>query len=121
MDIVTDVYRVTSAFPKHETYALSNQMHRAATSVPSNLAEGHARESTREYLKHISIARGSLAELETQVEIAIRLDYLSEEIARPLQQRLTDLGKGLTALRNSLMKYVSEDSPPYDEEGGNAV
>ena len=114
MDIVTDIYRVTSRFPKHEQYVLANQMHRAAASVPSNLAEGHALESTRDYLRHISIARGSLAELDTQLEIALRLGYLAEHTARPLQQRLTDLGKGLSALRNSLSKYVAEDVTEYN-------
>jgi four helix bundle protein len=114
MGIVTDIYRVTSRFPKHEQYALANQMHRAAASVPSNLAEGHALESTRDYLRHISIARGSLAELDTQLEIALRLGYLAESTARPLQQRLADLGKGLSALRNSLSKYVAEEVPGYD-------
>jgi hypothetical protein len=81
-----------------------------------NIAEGHALESTRDYLRHISIARGSLAEIDTQLEIALRLGYIDENVARPLQQRLADLGKGMSALRNSLSKYVSENVPCYDAD-----
>jgi four helix bundle protein len=60
MDLVEEVYRLTLSFPRHEIYGLTNQMRRAAVSIPSNIAEGHAREGTGEYLNHVSIAQGSL-------------------------------------------------------------
>jgi four helix bundle protein len=78
IDLTVDVYRLTTGFPKHEIYGLSSQMQRAAVSIPSNIAEGHARDSTKEYLHHLSIAAGSQAELETQLIIAGRLGYLTE-------------------------------------------
>jgi four helix bundle protein len=77
-------------------------MQRAAVSVPSNIAEGHARESTREYLQHLSIAQASLAELETQVEIAKQVNYISEEDASRMIEKISSLGRQLFALRNAL-------------------
>ena len=79
VDLVTEIYRETQSFPPQEIYGLTNQLRRAAVSVPSNIAEGHAREHTREFLNFISIAQGSFAEMQTQIEIAKRLKYLSEK------------------------------------------
>ena len=79
MRLAEGVYRATSTFPNKEIYALANQLQRAAVSIPSNLAEGHARSSTKDYLRFISIAMGSLAELETQLELSARLNYIDEE------------------------------------------
>ena len=76
MRLVTDIYRITSAFPKSETYALASQMQRAAVSIPSNIAEGHSLKHTKAYLRHLAIASGSLSELETQIDISKRLGYL---------------------------------------------
>lgn len=112
MDLVEDVYRVTQAFPKQETYALTSQIQRAAVSVPSNIAEGHAREHTKEYLHHLSIAQASLAELETQVEIAARLNYLLPEQLQQLLERIRSLGRQLYALRNALTKNQSPTPGP---------
>ena len=78
MDLTTETYRVTERFPTKETYGLQAQMRRAAVSVPSNVAEGQMRP-TAANLNHLSIALGSLAEIDTQLEVAIRLRYLSEE------------------------------------------
>jgi four helix bundle protein len=75
MSLVEQIYHATKDFPKEETFGLKGQMRRAAVSVPSNIAEGHAREHVKEYLHHISMAQASLAELETQLEIAKRLGY----------------------------------------------
>ncbi len=104
MDLVELVYRLSEKFPAKETYGLTNQMRRCAISIPSNIAEGHTREHSKEYLHHISIAQASLAELQTQLEIAGRLRYLSEvEIAASLEQAVS-LAKQLYALRNALAK-----------------
>jgi four helix bundle protein len=78
MDLTTETYRLTEAFPSKEMYGLQSQMRRAAVSVPSNIAEGQAR-SAGAAVNHLSIAGGSLAELDTQLEVAIRLKYLTED------------------------------------------
>ncbi|PBJ84511.1 hypothetical protein CMZ84_04945 [Lysobacteraceae bacterium NML93-0399] len=75
MQLVEAVYRATASFPSDERLGLMAQMRRAAVSVPSNIAEGAARRSTSDYLRHLSFARGSLAELSTQLEIARRLGF----------------------------------------------
>lgn len=103
MDLVESIYHLTRAFPKHEMYGLASQIQRAAVSVPSNIAEGHTRESSKEYLQHLSIAQASLAELETQLEIARRLNYVSPTEHDETHQRTLTLGKQLYALRNALI------------------
>lgn len=110
MDLVEQVYRLTQTFPAHEMYGLTSQMRRAAVSIPSNIAEGHTREHSKEYLHHLSMAQASLAELETQLEIAARLTYLSiEQLTQALGQ-VTSLGKQLYALRNALIKGVNKQA-----------
>ena len=76
--LVKDIYQLTSIFPKEEIYGLTNQMRRAAVSVPSNISEGAARSGKKEFLKYLYIARGSLSELDTQVEIAKEIGYLGD-------------------------------------------
>lgn len=76
MDLVTVVYHLAGAFPPHERFALTSQLKRASVSVPSNIAEGAARGSPKEFLRYLGIARGSLAEVETHLQIAERLGYL---------------------------------------------
>jgi four helix bundle protein len=102
MDVAVDLYRLTAAFPKFERYGLSSQMQRAAVSIPSNVAEGHARDSTKEYLHHVSIAIGSLAELETQVILSGRLQYATTTRSEGLLQQLDEAGKMLYGLQRSL-------------------
>jgi four helix bundle protein len=104
IDLVELVYRLTTSFPKEEIYGLTNQMRRAAVSIPSNIAEGHTRESIREYLQYIAIAQSSLAELETQVEIAKRLHYIQPDQIQHILDNVAALGKQLYALRNALAK-----------------
>jgi len=104
MDLVEAVYRVSATFPRTEIYGLTGQIRRAAVSVPSNIAEGHTRESTREYLNHLSIAQASLAEVGTQLEIAKRLGYVSSGDLVPLFDQATVLGRQLYALRDALNK-----------------
>ena len=104
MDLVERVYQRTQSFPPQEVYGLTSQMRRAAVSVPSNIAEGHTREHTGEYLHHLSMAQASLAELQTQIEIAGRLKYLSAETVHQSLEEATSLSRQLFALRNSLTK-----------------
>ena len=102
MDLVTDIYQVTAAFPSEERFGLSSQARRAAVSIPSNIAEGHGRKATGAYLNHLSIAYGSLMELETQTQIAVRLKFIAEDQASALLKQMNEIGKMLTGLKNSL-------------------
>lgn len=104
MDLVEAVYSLTQDFPRQETYGLTSQVRRAAISVPSNIAEGHTREHLKEYLHHRSMAQASLAEVETQLEIATRLKYLSVHRLSDLLLQISSLGKQLYALRNALSR-----------------
>jgi four helix bundle protein len=104
MDLVEHTYRVTEEFPRHELYGLTSQLRRAAVSVPSNIAEGHTRAHTKEYLHHVSLAQASLAELQTQIEIAMRLSYCSAQQAQTLLEEAAALARQLYALRNSLSR-----------------
>ena len=102
MDLVEHIYRLTQNFPKSELYGLTSQLQRAAVSVPSNIAEGHTREHTKEFLHHLSIAQASLAELETQLEIAVRLKYVDAAEVNFVLEQVVSLGKQQYALRNAL-------------------
>lgn len=102
MELVADVYSITRAFPKTEVFGLTSQIQRAAVSVPSNIAEGHARGSTREFLHFLTISLGSLAELETQVAIAERINYLDPSVMQDLMHKCDELGRMLRALQKSL-------------------
>jgi four helix bundle protein len=100
MDLAEDVYRATFEFPKHELYGLVSQMRRSAVSVPSNIAEGKGRHSDPDFIRFLMHARGSLLELQTQVLIARRLQYLSEPEADGMVQRCENIGRSLNALIN---------------------
>jgi len=100
MDLTEEIYRVTINFPKHELYGLTSQMRRAAVSVPSNIAEGKGHRSDPEFVRFLFHARGSLLELETQISIARRLQYLPEEKAEELCGHAASIGRGLNALIN---------------------
>jgi four helix bundle protein len=80
MKLVTDIYKITRSFPSEELYALTSQLRRSAVSIPSNIAEGYGRQSTAEYRRFLYIAVGSTYELQTQIEIAANLNYLSSEM-----------------------------------------
>jgi four helix bundle protein len=102
MLLVRNIYLLTRTFPSDERFGLISQMRRAAVSVPSNIAEGQARHSTGEFIQFISHAEGSVAELDTQLTIAVDLGYCSEEAAKPIFDLLLELRKMLNALRRKL-------------------
>lgn len=112
MDLVERIYGITRKFPDSERFGLISQMQRSAVSVPSNIAEGHARDSTRDYLRYLSIAYGSLAELETQTMIASRLSYISDDQAKELLDAEAEIGRMLSGLKKSLKQYLSSPLAP---------
>jgi four helix bundle protein len=105
MRLVEFVYRETSGFPHEETFGLKTQLRRSAVSVPSNLAEGSARNTTGELVQFLGIARGSLAELETQLELAVRLGFLREPTDAGSQ--VVRVGQLLSALLKSLQRRLA--------------
>lgn len=104
MDLAKQVYRVTQAFPNEEKFGLVSQMRRAAVSIPSNIAEGQARHTTKEFIQFISHAEGSVAELETQLRLAVDLGFTSEQETEKAFELVSDLRNMLNALRRTLMR-----------------
>ena len=102
VDLSVECYKATKAFPQFERFGLASQIQRAAVSIPANLAEGQARFSTREFLRYVSIAYGSLAELETHVEVAKRLGYLASEQDKCLTAQMRRVGQLLNGLSRAL-------------------
>lgn len=102
MDLSERVYALSAMLPVDERFGLVQQLRRSAVSVASNIAEGHARGSTRDFGRFISISRGSLAEVETQLEMCSRLDMLAEESVSDVLALCDELGRILTGLRKSL-------------------
>jgi four helix bundle protein len=102
IEMVTKIYELTGNFPNRELYGLTNQIRRAAVSVPSNIAEGSGRNSTKELLQFLFYAKGSLAELETQLIIANNLKYISNEQKQEIDIHLVSIFKMLSNLIKSL-------------------
>jgi four helix bundle protein len=102
MDLTVFCYAITKFFPAEERFGLTSQMRRASVSVPSNIAEGHGRFHTKEFLNHLSMARGSLAELETQFMIAQRVGYLAQDQLAKALAMTDEIGRMTTGLRQSL-------------------
>lgn len=107
MDLTEAVYAITEGFPKQETYGLTSQLRRAAASVPANIAEGNGRDSTKDYLRHLSIAVGSLCEVETFLQLAVRLRYADATKINPLLDMLNEEGRMLKGLQRSLRAKLS--------------
>lgn len=104
MELVKEIYILVKNLPKEETYALSDQMRRAAVSIPSNIAEGYGRKSKVEYSRFLDIARGSLYELETQLQICIMLNYLAIKDTEKAFSLSQEVGKMLNSLITKLEK-----------------
>ncbi|MFI5108272.1 MAG: four helix bundle protein [Terriglobales bacterium] len=102
MDLVEQIYRLTETFPARENYGLSNQLRRAAVSVASNVAEGQARYSKKDFRHFLRVAKGSLAEIETQVLIARRLGYVNQDSCDRWLGHIKELGRILAGLISSL-------------------
>lgn len=102
MDLVEEVYSLSKLLPKEETFALISQLHRAALSVPSNIAEGNSRNTTKEYLNFLGIARGSNSEVLTQLLICNRLNYLTEKQTEKAIALSEEISKMLNAMINKL-------------------
>ena len=115
MALVVDVYGVTEVFPRKEQYRLTDQLCRSVVSVPSNIAEGSARRSTKDYVRFSNIAYASLMECETQLRIAHSLHYIDEVTLMRLLQLSREIARMLNALITSLKKKVSpvEHSTKY--------
>ncbi len=104
MDLVSKVYALTASFPKDELYGITSQMKRAVISIPSNIAEGSARKSNKEFLQFIMIALGSLAELETQYLIAIQLKFVEED--EKVLNSFAEQKRLLLGFRNHIKKHI---------------
>ena len=104
MELAEEVYRLTRGFPKEELYGLTNQLRRAAVSIPSNIAEGQGRGTDGQFLHMLSISYGSLRELETQVLLANRLGFLADGVCEPLLEQCSEVGRLLNGLMKSMAR-----------------
>jgi len=102
MDLVTEIYKKTDKFPKSEIYGLTNQIRRSSISIPSNIAEGCGRKTSKEYLYFLYVSKGSLSELETQIEISRRLGFLSDKENESVHQKIKYLNSMLVNLIHTL-------------------
>ncbi len=104
MDFVVAIYRVTDQFPKEEKFGLTSQLRRAAVSVAANIAEGAAKTSTKDFRRYLSNSQGSSSEIETELLIALRLNYLDEADFMLLSKDLDDVGRMISGLSRSLQR-----------------
>ena len=110
MDLLVEVYRLVKKLPKEENYALSDQMRRAVVSIPSNIAEGRGRSSEKDFLRFLFMARGSRAELETQILACIRLNYFEEIEAEPALNLSSEISSMLNSMINKLSLKLKAQS-----------
>jgi len=104
MDLVEMIYASSKTFPREEIYGLTSQLRRAAVSIPSNIAEGQGRRTTADFVRHLSISYGSLREVETQILIAVRLQYLTTTTGQEILGKAGEIGRLLNGLMSSLAK-----------------
>jgi four helix bundle protein len=102
MNLVTSIYQASRSFPREEAYGLTSQLRRAAVSIPANIAEGQGRRSKPEFRQFLGHARGSLLELDTHLEIALRLEYINHQQHAHLQEQLNEVGRIINGLLRSL-------------------
>ena len=102
MELTTNIYKLTIDFPKEELYGLVSQIRRSAVSIPSNIAEGQARKYVQDFFHFLSIAQGSLAELETQILISVNLGYTTEDKVQSLYKEMQSIGKMITQLQKNI-------------------
>jgi len=107
MDLVVECYRLARLLPKSETYGLSSQIQRAAVSIPANIAEGHGREHLGDYVHHLSVANGSLMELETHILVAGRLNYIGQDHGEHILDLTGEVGRMLAGLIRKLKSKSS--------------
>jgi four helix bundle protein len=107
MELAVKCYDVTRGFPKEEMFGLTTQIRRSAVSIPANLAEGQGRQSTKEFLNFISIARGSLMELETHLQLSHRVSLLQKPVLEELLKLTDEISRMLSGLRNSLREWTN--------------
>jgi len=108
MDLVETVYRFMATFPREEIYGLTSQLRRAAVSIPLNIAEGNGRNTTRDYLHFLGMAYGSIKEVETQVLIAQRLQYIAPSQSDALVQMTSEVARLISGLSNSLNRRAAQ-------------
>ena len=109
MELVKSVYELTDKFPREELFGLASQLRRAVVSVPSNIAEGQGRNSTKEFLNHLSIAYGSLMETETQLLVGEMRSYISADATAQVMDKTAEVGRLINGLSNSLGRKTRQD------------
>ncbi len=109
MDIVVEAYSIINLLPIEERFGLCDQMRRSAVSIPSNIAEGQARNSSKEFIHFLSIARGSIAELQTQILLCKRLEYIADPVISQIMVHLQDNDKMIGGLMRAISKKNSEN------------
>ena len=118
IELVTEIYRLCAYLPKEETYGLADQMKRAAVSIPSNIAEGQARNSEKDFIRFLYIAQGSRAELETQLEICVQLHYFSKDQIASAEAFSSQTGRMIRTLISTLQHHslpTTNHQPPTVE------
>ena len=104
INLVQNIYEITKTFPRAEDYGLTSQIRRSAVSIPANIAEGAARQTKKEFIQFLHMAKGSLSELDTHIEIALKLDYVQKNSIDEISVIMNDIDKMTTGLIKSLKK-----------------
>jgi four helix bundle protein len=110
MELTKKIYHLTNSFPREEVYGLTSQLRRAMSSIPANIAEGNGRDSTKEYLRYLSIAVGSLCEVETFLQLSLRLKFGDAELILSVLELLSEEGRMLRGLQKSLSARLNSNS-----------